>query len=177
MARDYAARCPVSPVRSTWLVAAAILLAAQGKAETTRANPLQFPSTSIPVRTDCGRPEPCLPRPASAARPPVSRLRVASGCGAPDCEPSCKSLLSKHTAESVRGVSLRHDTRGVALLVCGFCPKSSQLQTAGDCSGSLIPSEPLQTLPTRLTCNLCLPVGKRGREMGRNRGSDGQPVE
>ena len=31
MARDYAARCPVSPVRNTWLVAAAILLAAQGK--------------------------------------------------------------------------------------------------------------------------------------------------
>ncbi|XP_031151443.1 PVR cell adhesion molecule related 2 like isoform X2 [Sander lucioperca] len=30
MARDYAARCPVSPVRNTWLVAAAILLAAQG---------------------------------------------------------------------------------------------------------------------------------------------------
>uniref|UniRef100_UPI0037E8AB38 PVR cell adhesion molecule related 2 like isoform X2 n=1 Tax=Semicossyphus pulcher TaxID=241346 RepID=UPI0037E8AB38 len=30
MARDYAARCPVSPVRKTWLVAAAILLAAQG---------------------------------------------------------------------------------------------------------------------------------------------------
>eukprot|EP00064_Thunnus_orientalis_P019771 superscaffoldBa00005106_g19900 len=29
MARDYAARCPVSPVRNTWLVAAAILLAAQ----------------------------------------------------------------------------------------------------------------------------------------------------
>lgn len=30
MARDYAARCPVSPVRNTWLVTAAILLAAQG---------------------------------------------------------------------------------------------------------------------------------------------------
>ncbi|XP_042362293.1 PVR cell adhesion molecule related 2 like [Plectropomus leopardus] len=30
MARDYAARCPVSPVRNTWLVAAAILLVAQG---------------------------------------------------------------------------------------------------------------------------------------------------
>ncbi|XP_070778299.1 PVR cell adhesion molecule related 2 like [Enoplosus armatus] len=30
MARDYAARCPVSPVRNAWLVAAAILLAAQG---------------------------------------------------------------------------------------------------------------------------------------------------
>ncbi|XP_059206668.1 PVR cell adhesion molecule related 2 like isoform X2 [Centropristis striata] len=30
MARDYAARCPVSPVRSTWLLVAAILLAAQG---------------------------------------------------------------------------------------------------------------------------------------------------
>ncbi|XP_051247131.1 PVR cell adhesion molecule related 2 like isoform X1 [Dicentrarchus labrax] len=30
MARDYAGRCPVSPVRNTWLVAAAILLAAQG---------------------------------------------------------------------------------------------------------------------------------------------------
>ncbi|GAA6234411.1 PVR cell adhesion molecule related 2 like isoform X1 [Lates japonicus] len=30
MARDYASRCPVSPVRNTWLVAAAILLAAKG---------------------------------------------------------------------------------------------------------------------------------------------------
>ncbi|XP_071767213.1 PVR cell adhesion molecule related 2 like isoform X2 [Centroberyx gerrardi] len=30
MARDYAARCPVSPVKSTWLVAAAILLTIQG---------------------------------------------------------------------------------------------------------------------------------------------------
>ncbi|XP_038580412.1 PVR cell adhesion molecule related 2 like isoform X3 [Micropterus salmoides] len=30
MARDYAGRCPVSPVRNTWLVAASILLAAQG---------------------------------------------------------------------------------------------------------------------------------------------------
>ncbi|XP_026203228.1 PVR cell adhesion molecule related 2 like isoform X3 [Anabas testudineus] len=29
MARDYAARCPVSPVRSTWLVVAAVLLTAQ----------------------------------------------------------------------------------------------------------------------------------------------------
>ncbi|XP_040909664.1 PVR cell adhesion molecule related 2 like isoform X3 [Toxotes jaculatrix] len=30
MARDYAARCPVSPARSTWLAAAAILLIVQG---------------------------------------------------------------------------------------------------------------------------------------------------
>ncbi|XP_072225940.1 PVR cell adhesion molecule related 2 like isoform X3 [Leuresthes tenuis] len=30
MARDYAARCPVSPVTNTWLVAAVIILAAQG---------------------------------------------------------------------------------------------------------------------------------------------------
>ncbi|XP_022599803.1 poliovirus receptor-like isoform X2 [Seriola dumerili] len=30
MARDYAARCPVSPVRNTWLVAATILLVAKG---------------------------------------------------------------------------------------------------------------------------------------------------
>ncbi|KAK1880546.1 putative homeobox protein Meis3-like 1, partial [Dissostichus eleginoides] len=30
MARDYPARCPVSPVRNTLLIAASILLAAQG---------------------------------------------------------------------------------------------------------------------------------------------------
>lgn len=74
--------------------------------------------------------------------------------------------MSKHNAKSVRGVSLRHDTRGVALLACGFCPNSSQLQTAGDCSGNLIPPEPLQTLHTRLTCNLCLPAGKREGKRG-----------
>lgn len=101
-------------------------------------------------------------------------VSISSGCCLVTC---CKSLFSKHRARSVcvfvRGVSVRHDTRGVALLVCGFCPNSSQLQTAGDCSGNLIPSEPLQTLPTRLTCNLCLPVGER---VVKGNGAQSQPA-
>lgn len=93
------------------------------------------------------------------------------------CHVSVSSLVAvwytvrpvvKVYARSVCGVLVRHDTRGVALLVWFFCPNSSQLPTAGDCSGNLILSELLQTLSTRLTCNLCLPVGECCREMRRN---------
>ncbi|KAI9536189.1 hypothetical protein NQZ68_036287 [Dissostichus eleginoides] len=52
MARDYPARCPVSPVRNTLLIAASILLAAQGK-----PNPpglcLSHPSSVRPVPALC----------------------------------------------------------------------------------------------------------------------------
>ncbi|XP_019126320.1 PVR cell adhesion molecule related 2 like isoform X1 [Larimichthys crocea] len=54
MARDYAARCPVSPVRNTWLVAAAaILLAAQGiRAQKVRVDEEveAYPTESVDLR-------------------------------------------------------------------------------------------------------------------------------
>ncbi|XP_042290581.1 PVR cell adhesion molecule related 2 like isoform X1 [Thunnus maccoyii] len=53
MARDYAARCPVSPVRNTWLVAAAILLAAQGnRAQKVRVEEEleAYPTESVELR-------------------------------------------------------------------------------------------------------------------------------
>ncbi|XP_073339981.1 PVR cell adhesion molecule related 2 like isoform X1 [Pagrus major] len=53
MARDYAARCPVSPVRNTWLVAAAILLAAQGiQAQKVRVEEEleAYPTKSVDLR-------------------------------------------------------------------------------------------------------------------------------
>ncbi|XP_044027779.1 PVR cell adhesion molecule related 2 like isoform X1 [Siniperca chuatsi] len=55
MARDYAARWPVSPVRSTWLVAAAILLAAQGiRAQKVRveAELEAYPTESVDLRCE-----------------------------------------------------------------------------------------------------------------------------
>ncbi|KAM7373575.1 hypothetical protein PAMP_008417 [Pampus punctatissimus] len=53
MARDYAARCPVSPVRNTWLVAAAILLSAQGNgAQKVRVDEEleAYPTESVDLR-------------------------------------------------------------------------------------------------------------------------------
>lgn len=44
MARDYAARCPVYPMRNAWLVAVAVLLAAQGKCERAQLCFLQWKS-------------------------------------------------------------------------------------------------------------------------------------
>ncbi|XP_041665914.1 PVR cell adhesion molecule related 2 like isoform X1 [Cheilinus undulatus] len=53
MARDYAARCPLSPLRKTWLVAAAILLAAQGiEAQKVRVEEEleAYPTESVDLR-------------------------------------------------------------------------------------------------------------------------------
>ncbi|XP_062292049.1 PVR cell adhesion molecule related 2 like [Scomber scombrus] len=56
MARDYAARCPVSPVRNTWLVAAAaILLTAQGNtAQKVRVEEEleAYPTASVDLRCE-----------------------------------------------------------------------------------------------------------------------------
>lgn len=61
MARDYAARCPVYPMRKAWLVAVAVLLAAQGKCERAQLCFLQwksrqfFASCSL-VFSECSNP-------------------------------------------------------------------------------------------------------------------------
>ncbi|GLD59428.1 nectin-2-like protein [Lates japonicus] len=93
MARDYASRCPVSPVRNTWLVAAAILLAAKVPCVLNADNPQHF--------------QPHHPRSGCAACLTVSRLYPLSGCCSVDRETCCKSLLSKLSARSVFGVLAR----------------------------------------------------------------------
>lgn len=178
MARDYAARCPVYPMRNAWLVAAAVLLAAQGKCERAQLCFLQwksrhfFASCSL-VFSECSTfpgGQPAFPEcwmfdGVTSPRPLWLLLRAPRPIVKVYC-PSSTSDLCAHMC--VCWVSVSHETRGVALLVCGVCPNSAPLSSAGDCSGNLILPEPLQTLTARLTWNLCLPVGKRGREMGRN---------
>lgn len=135
MARDYAARCPVSPVRNTWLLAAAILLlAAQGKNKNqpsgvvteARSALLHFRHRAPGVRAVSSR--------ASRASPACvtvtsSALAAVGWTVRPELKVYCRGTFPDLCVRCRCAMILR----GVALLVCGFCPNSSQLQTAGDC--------------------------------------------
>lgn len=111
--------------------------------------------------------QPRSPRYGSAACFHCCRVSASCLAAVGRTKTCCKSLFPKPSTRSA-GAEFRYGViaRGVALLVCGFCPNSSQLHSAGDCSGSLILPEPLQTLPALLTCNLCLPGAKCCGEMG-----------